>query len=320
MRPAFRLTPASRPNTFILGAPKCGTSALFHWLTEHPQVFGCNPKEPRFFCRSSLQSSRVKTVEAYEHLFRHAGESAVVMEGTTYYMLDETALPKILAYAPSARFIALLRNPVEMAVSWHGECVRSSFETLLFEDAWRAVEERREGHSIPLGCPDPILLDYPRICSIGAQLQRVLQQVPKRQLHVAFLDDFEREPRAAWRDLLTFLDLPDDGRRSFPRINEGYLPRRPTIYRLIDGKLPRIRRRLRIRHPTGMATKLARFLGGISPRAVLSPDVQEDMRKWFADDIALVGELTGRDLRSWLLPVQGECPSLSQSNSCADEP
>ena len=63
----------TRPNFFIVGAPKCGTTALSEYLREHPNAFLCQPKEPHYFATDFPTHRYVTKEEAYLKLFREAG-------------------------------------------------------------------------------------------------------------------------------------------------------------------------------------------------------------------------------------------------------
>ena len=138
----------NKPNLFILGAPKCGTTSVAAWLGEHQDVFLSNPKEPNYFSHGEFLPDRVSHIEYtladYESLFAEANNSKVIMEASTNYMLHSRAvLPKILDYNPNAKFVVCLREPVSMAVSLHAERIFQGEEDVLdFECAWLLNDDR----------------------------------------------------------------------------------------------------------------------------------------------------------------------------------
>jgi Sulfotransferase domain len=306
---------ALKPNTFLIGAPKCGTTAVARWLAAHPDAFMSDPKEPQYFCRPSLRRFRITTLEAYERLFARADRHTIIAEATTHYMLDETALPAILAYAPEARFLVMLRNPLEMVVSWHGECVRQlRARATSFEDAWTASTTCHRENEPGEGGRN-LLVDYVRVCALGSQMERIYSLVSPNRVHVTFLDDLEVAPRAAWLALLGFLGLPDDGREEFLRANVGYVPRRRRLHWFIKDKLPRLRRALRIRNETGVATMLANRIGGRLREEGISQPVRDQMLERFEPEIRLLERLMGRDLTAWRDPFAKAKPPCSAPGS-----
>jgi hypothetical protein len=289
-----------RPNTFIIGAPKCGTTSLARWLGEHPDVFMSNPKEPYYFCRPSLQIGGVHTREQYAAIFARANDERTIAEATTATIYDEEALARVGEFAPNARIVVMVRNPLELAPSWHGQVVRQLFEDIAdFAAAWAAMPERRAGRRVPKNCPDPLMLDYQRIASLGAQLERVYAVFPTSQVYVGFLDDFVSDARAAWRRLLTFLNIADDGRTEFPVENTGYMPGNLFAYRAIRKLTRAAKRALGVKAETGIVEKVTWSLRRREARSPISPGLLREMHETLDPEIAKLERLTDRDLSRW---------------------
>jgi hypothetical protein len=138
-----------KPNFFILGAPKCGTTSLARWLGDHPNIFMAPQKEPHFFNTDDRQG--VTTLVEYEDLFRKAQkEHVAVGEASVWYLSSSQAVNNILEYNPNARFIVMVRNPIEMAQALHGQMLIAGLECVQdFSKAWSLQEERRQGLRLP---------------------------------------------------------------------------------------------------------------------------------------------------------------------------
>ena len=103
-----------RPNFFIVGAPKCGTTAMTTYLRDHPQIFMPLQKEPHYFAEDYPIFREVWTEKQYLHLFRSADSSHLAVgEASVWYLYSDHALPRIKAFAPDARIIVQVRNPVD---------------------------------------------------------------------------------------------------------------------------------------------------------------------------------------------------------------
>lgn len=178
-----------RPNFFILGTPKCGTTSLASWLSTHSNIFMSTPKEPRYFNTDYAAPGRPRSLEKYEQLFAKATpKHKAVAEATTGYLRSEKAVAAILKYAPSACFIVCLRNPIEMVQSVHAQLVKMGTETeVKFERAWHLQEVRRLGGCIPWICHDKKVLMYGENCLLGQQMKRLFQHVSLEQVLVIFL-------------------------------------------------------------------------------------------------------------------------------------
>ncbi|MEZ6031878.1 MAG: hypothetical protein R3C17_02205 [Planctomycetaceae bacterium] len=302
----------AKPNTFIIGAPKCGTTALATYLSEHPNAFVCRPKEPEFWADEFDQSKFLGlcSLVQYEGLFdRVKSQHKVIVDASTGYLWSRTAIAKILEYAPAARFIVMLRNPVELAPALHMELALLGEDDILdFEEAWRSQSARANGQRIPESCPASAQLLYGQVAMLGSQLQRLRRIVPESQLHIIFLDDFRLNPRACYLGALNFLQLEDDGRTDFPVTNAARAVRAGWLNRLLM-QPPRVLRPavMSVRHTCwrlglhGIRQKLvSRFLQKPQARRTLRPELILELKNAFRDDVRLLSEVVGRDLSGWL--------------------
>lgn len=298
------------PNLFIMGAPKCGTTALSEYLREHPNVFVTQPKEPHYFCFDFpyYYAPGQASLDHYLRLYENATDRHIaVCEASVWHLYSHVAAAEILRFNPAAKFIAMVRNPVEMVPSLHSQMVFVQDEDQ--EDpwlAWQLQDERRQGRSIPATCRVPEFIIYADAAKLGEQVQRLLDTVPPDQVKIILHEDFVRDPVRIWRDVLAFAGVPDDGRVSFPVINANkryrfralarFSQRPPrSLVRIVD----RVKRRLGIRR-LGFLTWIKRRNRVVAGRASNDPEFVREMRRYFAEDVALLGRLIDRDLSHWL--------------------
>lgn len=300
------------PNTFIVGAPKCGTTALSKYLSEHEEVFFSVPKEPFYWCddfRKSQHEPRIDSVEEYEQLFRDAkrGQHKIVAEGSTRYLQSETAVPRIMNEIPNAKIIAMIRNPVELVQAYHMEQRYSLHENIAsFEEAWRAQASRARGERIPSRCREPALLQYGSIASLGEQIVRLKRTVPAEQLKIIVFDDFKSDTGGIYRDTLNFLGLSDDGRSLFEKSNMAHAHRYEWLARLVLSPpnmlatpMLRLRRHL-LEKKYPPAEWVKRMLNQRKERAKIPPEFERELREFFKDDVDSLSKCLGRDLSHWV--------------------
>ncbi len=212
-----------KPNFFIVGAPKCGTTALSEYLRGHPNVFFSQPKEPHFFATDFPNKRIIATFEEYIDLFHEVQPNHLrVGEGSVWYLYSREAVRNIYEYNPEAKLIVMLRNPVDLVHSLHSQLLLSIDEDEKnFERAWNLQELRKSGKRIPKKCRTPAFLQYRDVGKLGAQMERLLEVFPKEQVKVILFEDFVANTKAVYEDVLSFLGLNSDGRKLFPRINES---------------------------------------------------------------------------------------------------
>lgn len=301
------------PDLFLVGAPKAGTTALAQYLSEHPQVFMSEPKEPNYFARHLTvpRHRRPGTshtdLEAYLRLFESAGPGHRVLgEASTRYLRSRRALEGIRALSPEARIVVMLRNPVDLVQSWHGQKLYEGQETEEdFERAWRLEGERREGRHLPEGLIARDALFYAKVGSIGTQLERVLELFPAERVKVLFFDDLGADARRVYEDVLGFLGLESDGRTDFPVVNPARRLTRPRLARLLQRRpafvqagIDAVKRRLGLRD-LGMSRAIERVVATEHRRPPLSPAFRAELVAFFAEEVRKVEGLTGRELPTW---------------------
>jgi hypothetical protein len=298
---------AVRPNFFIVGAPKCGTTALYEYLRPHPNIFMSKVKEPHFFARDLGRYPFIKTVEAYNRLFADSSERHLrVGEASVYYLRSSEAIANIYRFNPDARIIAMFRNPVDAMYALHSQLLYWSEETVAdFETAWRLQERRSQGQEVPAGCGDPFLLQYAEIGRFGSQAQRLLSVFPPAQVKLIVYDDFAALPRQVYKDVIDFLEVPDDHRTDFPRVNDNKRARVTWLRDLVRKPPPVLRdayRGLKAMGGEGINTvkkKIMRLNTVKERREPLSPAFRAELVSAFGDEVTLLSQILHRDLSHW---------------------
>lgn len=294
------------PNLFIVGAPKCGTTAMVDYLSDHPDVFFSTPKEPFYLCDDYphlREQHSLKTDADYFALFEAGRGRAVVGEGSTNYMRSLVAVERALELSPDAKFIVMLRNPVDIAHAFHGEQLYARNESIVdFEEAWRLCAERRLGRRIPEHCRAPEFLDYEAVASIGTQLERLMSAVPEKRLLVMFQEDLAGDAGRCYRSALRFLDLPDDARVDFERVNSSHAHRSSVLAaavlsppRPLRPPINAARQYFRLRRPW-LIEAIKRWQKVEQKRKPIPDQLRNELELHFADEVRLVEKLTGRSL------------------------
>lgn len=297
-----------KPNFFIIGAPKCGTTSLAAYLGAHANIFISDPKEPWFFC-NDYTFRGVQSWEDYFKLFSEATDDhALIGEASTCYLHSSVAVQEILKFNSSAKFIVMLRNPVDMAYSLHRELVWSGDEDVKdFEKAWHLQHSRKAGANLPPYSRQPEVLQYSRVCMLGEQMQRLFNRVPRERVHVVVYDDFCENARRVYTQTLDFLGANDDGRSEFAVYNVSKKPRSQRV----TGALKRmyafkakLESSLGIQTRLGILNRLSRANTKEEARAPLSPPLRDMLCRAFSDDVRKLSELIKRDLTPWIAGSQ----------------
>ena len=200
-----------KPNFFLIGAPKSGTTSLAYYLNQHDNVFFSNPKEPNFFATDYPGIRWTKSIDDYLKLFRKANDKhTCIGEGTAFYIYSEIAMKKIFEFNPNAKIILMIRNPVDRVYSMHQQYIHTLIEDEVdFKKAWNLQDTRLEGKSIPKLCREPKMLQYGEVGKLSNKIRIMYSIFPKENIKVILFDDFVKNTEASYFEVLKFLDLPN---------------------------------------------------------------------------------------------------------------
>jgi sulfotransferase family protein len=220
-----RATAAARPlpDFLIIGAQKAGTTALYAYLRRHPAITGPSWKEVSYFDRHFARGEAWYRGN-FPNRVRSRGK--LVGEASPSYVFHPLGPERVKALVPDARLVALLRNPVDRALSHYHHEVALGREPLSFEDALDAEEERLRGE-------EDRLTAYPSYFSrawwshaykargrYAEQLERWLAVFPREQLLILPSEDLGDEPERTHARVLDFLGAAPHRLDAYPRVYE----------------------------------------------------------------------------------------------------
>src|SRR3954451_4858625 len=193
----------------IIGSGKCGSTSLYYYLSQHPDIFMAKVKEPRFFLFGELAEGDgtsnqgafasdvavVTSLDEYRELFRAAKPSQVRGEASIQYLSSEQAAENIGRFLPEARLMCVLRNPAERAYSNYQAHERPG------QGSGRSILDiLREGG------PEH---DYIYPGFYARHLASYAQHAPKNPINVWLCDDFVGDPQRVLREMFEFLGVND---------------------------------------------------------------------------------------------------------------
>jgi len=300
-------TSPRRPNLFIVGAPKCGTTAWVEYLHTHPEIFFPDSKENCFFALDLPKFRFIRSEAEYSKLFVESGSARIVGEASAMYLFSTAAAKAIRDYNTEAKILIFLREQEEYLPSLHNQYLREFSEEIQdFETVWK-LSGKRPAKSIPAHCLEPQTLDYAAMGRFSEQVGRYLSAFPAEQVRVIQFRDWISDPRAAYLEILDFLGLDDDGRSEFPRINQGvtYRSRRLVHFiffpPLFVRKVARLVKRLVGLQGLKIYPAVQRMVNLLSApgyKKGIDPTLGEEIRRYYAKDNRLLEEqLRARRMR-----------------------
>lgn len=278
--------------TFIIGgALKAGTTSLNFALKQHPDIFMCPIKEPRYFAYDATNPEhvantsffRIRTLPEYTALFSEAKDETSIGEVSPHYMLSELAPARIRQTIPDVKLVFSLRHPVKRAYSayWH---------------------EVRLGHETR--SPEEALVEGEYYLSIGRYydlLQHWYDQFDASQICIILFDDLKSDTAAVVRNLCGFLGVSPDFDFETEVRNPGGAMRNVTLGRFLEKvKTHPLRRRLNHLAPGLVRSRLADVRAqNFAATPPLSDEVVLRLNDYYAADILQLESMIGRDLSTW---------------------
>ncbi|MEQ9359219.1 sulfotransferase family protein [Coleofasciculus chthonoplastes] len=305
------------PNFLIIGAMKSGTTSLYNYLKQHPQIYMSPVKEPKFFAlegeklypgyqenqtfewRGSGGLTRIegiRDIEIYRQLFTEVSQEKAIGEASPLYIYIPKAVERIKYYIPEAKLIAILRHPVDRAyshfINWvqrELEPYNSTFLQVLEEEEWRI-----QNNWSPL-------FHYKHRGFYYIQLQRFFSAFPGDKIRVYLYEDLQETPLNLVQDIFRFLNVDDSFIPNLQnKSNVSKIPKNKRFHKLITQANPMktilkpfVPKRMRDRLKTNLQAK-----NMIKPK--LSPELRKQLIEDYRDDIIKLQDLIHRDLSPWL--------------------
>jgi len=300
------------PDFFIAGAPKAGTTALHAALARHPDLYLSAVKEPKFFLTDGPPPAQggpgdAKTYrehiwrqQDYEALFAPAPPGTITGESTPFYLYNRAAQQRINKLIPQARMIIVLRDPIERAHSNWTHLWSAGLDPI--DDFVRAcgAEDRR----VASGWAD--FWHYKRIGLYGEQLEHLNTLFPPEQVLLFRYRDLVDNPAGTLDRICAFLGIRQGLIDQVPRENVTAHPNQTLRHQYLS-KVLRTGSAITTRLPGHPAKALIDRLEGTlqrgaAPRRPLTWQQRQALIPFFEADVRLLGNLTGQDFSSWLLP------------------
>lgn len=295
----------ARPNFFIVGAPKCGTTALYTYLRQHPDVFMPELKETNFFC-PEVSPSVIPDMQQYLALFAAVSDQSAIGEASVWYLYSADATRRLDEFSPGSRIIIMLRQPVDMLYSLHSQRLYNGIQSITgFRQALEDGSQRPGGKAASLVIDDgppagPFTLDLGRYTG---HVERYLRAFGEERVKIILYDDFSKDTEAVYKDVLSFLDVDPSFTPSLEVINSNRHVRNVLLHRIVRTPSTPIRALARALVPSSLRPWVAETIVGFNseraPREPLQAELRQRLTRELAPDIESLGRLLGRDLTHW---------------------
>ena len=287
------------PDVYIIGAQKSGTTTLYDWIAQHPQVFG-DPlaKDFPFFSHDILYKKGPKELAKFS---KGASPNQLILGGDANTMFSKDAGKRLYKVIPNAKLIAILRNPVERAFSAYCHAVERLLENRTFE---QAIKEELSGYCYsPL---DSMRKDYLRHGLYAQQLKSIMKYYPKDQLFVITFEEWKENPKKIMREIFSFIGVDESfiPVMHIKNVTKGRY-RFSFVAKIIHWQAPEnaLGNLLKLMIPFRIRTYIRQKLSEINRTDAPKPDFPTSIRRllkeYYKDEIRELEEILGRKLTEW---------------------
>ena len=286
------------PNFLVIGAAKAGTTTVYHYLKQHPQVYMSPRKEPHFFSKNGTKDYPIPTLEDYQALFQGASDEIAIGEASTSYLTHPKAAERIQCHIPNAKLIAILRDPAYRTYSLYimllmlGKRKLSSYNHQEILDNFQGIVKKRSG--------------LIRGGFYYSHLQRYYSLFPANQIKLGLFQDLKNKPDVLMEDIFNFLEIDSSFtiNKSFGSANRGGIPRNKEIDTFIK-KLKPIYHSLSPIISQRWSNKIYKIYVDLRNKNLEQPpklphEIRQQLIEVYREDILKLQDLLQRDLSIWL--------------------
>ena len=283
---------------FIVGSPKAGTTSLYHYLNEHPQVEMSSQKEPNYFSDLAIQhqqiyyyTKRVNQLERYHELFKNKSQNMIFGEGSVSYLFYKNVAADIKEYNPKAKIIIMLRNPIDRAFSHYLMDYRLGFVTESFEDIINKKSSHKNAHLF--------YQQYIEVSQYTKQIERYIKEFNIHQILFIDYEDFKDDAGKVVKRVYNFLGI-ESGFKA--EINKKYntftMPNNKCI-RFLYSFIP-LRKSLSYLIPQVVINSINNVFFKKDKQSELLSNTRKQLKQFFSEDVKALSLLLNKDFSKWI--------------------
>ncbi len=289
------------PHFLIIGAPKCGTTALHYYLSQHPEI-NLAPKEIHFFGKDLGYKIQRPSLEEYQSYFKESGLNG---DASVWYLYSNSIYKELKSLGIQPKIIVLLRNPIEVSYALHSQNIVDANENITnFEVALNLEETRKKGHKLPPDVDPPRTVFYKQTADFYPRIHKLQKHIPKNDIFIGLQTDLKNNTIDFLTTIETFLGIRHYENYNLQRINENKVVKNQKLHRAIKkpGDF-----KIKIFRTFVPSKRLRKWLVGkvydsnltYTKRKPLTEQTKKELMCFFKKNNQLLGEIIDCDISSW---------------------
>lgn len=189
------------PDFFLVGAPKSGTTSLYEYLGQHPQIFTPPIKEPHFFACPEVKDTYydvpfVDTMTEYVEIFKESKNTQKAGDFSSSYLHRERAACRIKHHCPESKILILLRDPVERAISHYLMDVRDGYQPYSLMECLKGAKKLR-----------PYYREYVEVGLYSKQIKRYKSLFDSSDVKIITFKELTNETKKVLENISHFIEV-----------------------------------------------------------------------------------------------------------------
>tara|TARA_B100000401_G_C52808424_1_gene722301 strand:- start:1338 stop:2231 length:894 start_codon:yes stop_codon:yes gene_type:complete len=289
------------PHFLIIGAPKCGTTALHYYLSQHPEL-NLSPKEIHFFGKDLGYKVERPSLKEYQSYFKENGLNG---DASVWYLYSDSIFQELKALGIQPKIIVLLRNPVEVSYALHSQNIVDANENINnFEEALKLEEIRKQGNKLPPGVDPPRTVFYKQTADFYPRIHKLQEHIPKNDIFIGLQTDLRNNTIDFLKTVEAFLGIRHYENYNLQRINENKVVKNQKLHRAIKkpGNL-----KIKLFRTFVPSKRLRKWIVGkvydsnltYTKRKPLSEKTREELKCFFTKNNQLLSRIIDCDISDW---------------------
>jgi len=289
------------PHFLIIGAPKCGTTALHYYLSQHPEL-NLSPKEIHFFGKDLGYKVQRPSIEEYQKYFKEKGLNG---DGSVWYLYSDSIYQELNDLGIQPKIIVMLRNPVEVAHALHSQNIVDANENITNFDKALALEKtRKQGKKLPKNIDPPRTVYYKETADFYPRIQKLQKSISKNNIFIGLQKDLKNNTSDFIKSIETFLGVSHYEHYNLERINENKVVKNLKLHQLIKKPGSLKTKLFRILIPNKRLRKCVMekfYYSNLkhTKRSTLSQKTEQDLKYYFRKNNLLLNEIIEFDISDW---------------------
>jgi len=291
-----------KPNLFIVGAPKAGTTSLYRYLQTHSNIFLSEVKEPHFFNTDTNNEKSLEGLETYLELFKNAKNEKYLGEASTHYLMSDVAAKNIKELSKEAKIIIMLRKPSDLIYSAYYQNIFNGTEDAKTLEEAISIENNRDKND-KISHAETFHLIYSRFVCYKKYIENYYKVFGKENVLIIFFKDFKTDTEKEYNRVLNFLSLEKEAKVSFKQYNSSKKIRSILVRSLLNNPPKTLVLFVNAIFPKYIRKKIVKFIKNKNTNYInkdlISPKTEKMLIKKYSKEVEKLEQFLTVDLSHW---------------------